>query len=53
MQKVYKYGNGIIIIETPVRSMNNLKKSTENFLKKVVKENRNGDGYKSRDFREK
>lgn len=47
MQKVYKYKNGIIIIETPVRNMNRIKQSTENFLKKVVKENRNGDGYKS------
>ena len=47
MQKVCKYGNAVVYITMDEHAYENIRKSTEKFLRKIVKENRNGDGYKS------
>lgn len=46
MRKVYNYKNGtIIILNTNVCTTNKFKKSTEEFIKKVIKERAtNGNG---------
>lgn len=55
MRKVYRYDNAIIIIlDTNVCTTDRFKKSTENFMKKVIKEQiTNGDSNKGRDISEK
>jgi hypothetical protein len=45
MNKIYKYPNATIIIaNSNVIDLENLQRSTENFLKKVIIEERNSDG---------
>ena len=55
MEKRYKYKNGTIIVTLPEScDREELKKVTEDFLKKVMSEGKkNGNRYKSRNFREK
>lgn len=47
MQKVYKYGNAMVYIEMYEHAYDNIHKATEIFLRKVVKENDNGNSYKT------
>ena len=42
MQKVYKYGNAVVYIEIGEHAYDNIRKATEVFLRKVVKENQHG-----------
>lgn len=51
MERKYTYENGTIYISgLSKKNVENLKRSTEEFLKKVIKENQNGNGNKSRDI---
>lgn len=43
MKKVYKYENGAVYLKVNNRAHENIVKSTERFLKKVIKETRNSD----------
>lgn len=55
MKKVYEYQNGTIYVTLP-KSFNteNLKKTTEEFLKKVIsEETKNGNSNTSKDFTKK
>ena len=42
MSKIYNYGNCVINIVIPNTSSKTVHKATEQFLRKVVKENQNG-----------
>ena len=55
MRKIYKYDNAsIIIVGTNVCATDKFKKSTENFMKKVIKERiTNGNSNKTRTFKKK
>ena len=55
MRKVYNYENGtIIILNTNVCTTKKFKKSTENFIRKVIKERDiNGDTNQTGDFNKK
>lgn len=54
MQKVYKYGNGMVYVEMPKSDSGLIKKATEDFLRKVLKESiQNGNSDQSRNIRKK
>lgn len=42
MKKIYNYGNCVITVIVQNNSSNTVQKATETFLRKVVKENLNG-----------
>jgi hypothetical protein len=50
MQKVCKYGNAVVYISIGEHSYENIRKSTEKFLRRVVKENQNGNSNTSRNI---
>ena len=54
MQKVYKYGNGMVYVEIPESDSGLIREATERFLKKVLKESiQNGNSDQSRNIRKK
>lgn len=55
MERVYKFKNGTIVVTVPKScDREELKKATEEFMKKVMKEvNKNGNSNSSRNIRKK
>lgn len=54
MQKIYKYGNGMVYVNMSEIKSDQLHESTVNFLRKVLKERiQNGNSNKSSNIREK
>lgn len=50
MRKIYNYGKCVITIIHPNTSSNTIRKATESFLKKVVKEKQYGNSNTTKDI---